>query len=103
MGGGPQQLEKRLDLGVLLQDEEEEEDGLEENIVGGKCEKAAPVTCPHLPLCLPSCFQPASRHASPQLDPDWLNSTLLASHWLEEVITALPLYGYCTASNKRGD
>ena len=53
---------------------------------------------------LPSCFQPASRHAtSPQLPPDWLNSTLLPSHWLEEVITALPLYGYCTASNKRDD
>ena len=24
--------------------------GLEENIVEGKCEKVAPVTCPHLPL-----------------------------------------------------
>ena len=28
-----------------------EEGGLEENIVGGKCEKGGPVTWPHLPLC----------------------------------------------------
>ena len=66
----------------------------------GKCEKGAPVTCQPR-LIFPSCFQPASRHARPQLDPDWLSLALLASDWLQRVITALPLYGcYCTASNE---
>ena len=66
----------------------------------GKCEKGAPVTCQPR-LIFPSCFQPASRHARPQLDPDWLSLALPASDWLQRVITALPLYGcYCTASNE---
>ena len=48
----------------------------------------------------PSCFQPVSRHARPQLNPDWLPSSLPLSDWLDPVITALPLYAFCTPSDK---
>ena len=92
------QLEKRLDSGAALP----QDFGRfgEKNLGEGKCEKGAPVTCQPR-LIFPSCFQPASRHARPQLDPDWLSLALLASDWLQRVITALPLYGcYCTASNE---
>ena len=93
----------RNDLMLDAIDVEEDADGLEGTLHSGeegKCEKGAPVTCQPR-LIFPSCFQPASRHARPQLDPDWLSLALPASDWLQRVITALPLYGcYCTASNE---
>ena len=66
----------------------------------GQMWKSCPCDLPSSSPASPSCFQPASRHARPQLDPDWLNPTLPPWYWLGQVITALPLYGYCTASNK---